>query len=216
MLANLDRRVDDAARLSESGNLEMAAIERLRDQEKSFAQNQSRLSPDDLRANIEDMLSEARAAQADLSGSNAPGQLRDDVNVIVGLLTEMRDANSAVGTTGYGPSVPATESGVPGYVTLDTSALQVLDDRVQRASDLAVDAAGGDFANRIAQFRDRVRDFEDRAASMTPDERRERIGRLLEDAQETQRNLAGRHVAAPLMDQWNAVVNLLVQMKNRS
>jgi hypothetical protein len=218
MLNNLDRRADDAVRLSESTDLEITQeIERLRDHVRSFEQDHARLSTDDTRTSIEDMLSEARAAQADLSGSTAPMQLRDDVNVIVGMLTEMRDANMPVGTTGYGPAVPGVDYGHPAYAAPGTSDLaRALDSRVARASDLAAEAAGGDFANRIAQFRDRLRDFDDRAAGMTAEDRHEAVDRLLKDAQQTQRDLAGHHVSAPLMDEWNSVVDLLVQLKDRS
>jgi methyl-accepting chemotaxis protein len=214
ILNDLDRRAEDAARLSESANLEIAPeIERLRDQVRSFRQSMDRLSPDDTRANIAHLLADARAVQADLAGSNAPGQLRDDVNSMVGTLVQMRDmtAEGVAGTRGYGP---APGIGTDRYATMDLPQLvREFDNLVSRASELAAQSDLDDVASEIARFRDKARDFDNSVASMSPEERREAIDRLLENAQKTQRNLARRHVSADLMTEWNAVVDLLVRLR---
>jgi hypothetical protein len=219
MINDLDRRADDAARLSESATLEIAPeIERLRDQVRSYRQRMDELSPLDRRANIAHMLTDARAAQADLAGSNAPAQLRDDVNAIVGTLVQMRDmtAEGAEGTGGYGPPPGAVDRAYPYPMTAMADFAQDLDARAVRASELAVRADYDDVANDISHFRDKTRDFYDREASMTRAERREAIDSLLRDAQKTQRDLAGRHVSSDLTSQWNGIVDLLVRMRDRS
>ncbi len=221
MVTDLDRRADDAARLSESANLEITPeIERARDQVRAYQQRMDELSLVDTRANIAHMLADARAAQADLAGSNAPAQLRDDINSIVGTLVQMRDmtAEGAEGTSGYGPPPVATDRDRNRYGTMDmTDFAQDLDVRAGRASELAVQSSDyDDIANDIAHFRDKTRDFSDREASMSRGERREAIDALLRDAQKTQRELARRHVSSDLTSQWNGIVDLLVRMRDRS
>lgn len=216
MINDLDRRADDAARLAETANLEIAPeIDRLRDQIRSYQQRMDDLSLVDRRASIAHMLADARAAQADLSGSDAPAQLRDDVNAIVGTLVQLRDMNTegAEGTRGYGPPPGVAPDR---YETMNVPDLvRELDSRVARASDLAARADLDDVANEISRFQDKARDFDYREASMPRSERREAIESMLRDAQNTQRDLARRHVSGDLVSEWNGIVNLLVRMRDR-
>ena len=215
MLNELDRRAQDAARLGEGANLEIAPdIERLRDQVRSFRESRDQLSPDDTRANIAHLLADTRAVQVDLAGSNAPGQLRDDVNSMMDLLGQMRDmmAEGMAGTRGYGP---APRIDTDRYATMDWPQLVgEFDNRVSRASALAARSDLDEVAGEIARFKDKARDFDTSVASLSSEERREAIDRLLEDAQKTQRNLARRHVSADLTTEWNAVVDLLVRLRD--
>jgi hypothetical protein len=217
MLTDLDRRADDAARLSESGNLEITPdIDRLRDQVRAFRQSMDELPPTDTRANVAHLLADARAVQADLAGSNASPQLRDDISSIVGTLVQMRDmtAEGTEGTSGFGPAPGiATDR----YATLDAPQLQrELDNRVSRASDLASQLDLDDVSSQISHFRDKAHDFNNNAANLSPEDRREAIDALLQDAQKTQRALAQRHVSADLMTQWSAIVDLLVRLRDAS
>ncbi len=223
MITDLDRRADDAARLAESANLEIAPeIDRLRDQIRSYRQSAERLSPSDTRANVTHMLVDARAVQSDLSGSNASGQLRDDVNAIVGMLAQMRDMNleRPEGTSGYGlPPGAVDRDDQPGpygrYATADTADLaRDLDARAARANALAVQSDYDDIANDISHFRGWTREVYDREASMSREDRREALDSLLKDAQKTQRDLARRHLSGDLAAQWDRVVDLLVRMRN--
>lgn len=213
IVTDLDRRVDDAARLSESANLEVAPeFDRLRDQVRSFQQGMDNLSPVDTRANIAHMLADARAAQADLAGSNAPAQLRDDVNAIVGMLVNMRDmtAEGTAGTNGYGAPPPMARDR---YETMDLPDLtRDLDTRVSRATQLATQGDYDQVSNDVAHFQDRLRDFEDRSADMSLRERHEAVDSLLKDAQNTQREIARRHVSADFANEWNGIVDLLARM----
>lgn len=222
VVADLDRRADDAARLSEGANLEVAPeIDRLRDQVRSYQQDMDQLSPADTRANIAHMLSDARAVQVDLSGSNAPPQLRDDVNAIVGMLVHMRDMSAEgaepaypEGTSGYGPPPGMTGDRVEAATIPDMA--QDLDGRATRATELATQYDLDEVSNDIAHFRDRVRDFDDRSPDLSPHERREAIDSLLRDAQKTQRDLASRHASTDLTAEWNGIVDLLVRMRDRT
>ncbi len=216
LLNDLDRRADDAARLSESANMEISPdVERLRDQVRTFEQNAPRLTPDDTRASIEQMLSEARGLQASLSGSNAPPRLVDDVNGMVDALAQMRNSHTVVGTSGYGVAGPAVGPGA--YADMDASQLtEELETRLSGISTMAGQYGSDDVSQSIAKFSDRVRDFDSRAPRMSQEDRRETVDSLLQDAQKTQRDLASRHVSSELVRQWNDVVDLLVQLRNRS
>ncbi len=224
MVSNLDRRADDAARLSESANLDIAPeIERLRDQVRSFQRDMDDLSPADTRANIAHMLSDTRAAQADLSGSNAPQQLREDVNAMAGMLEQMRDMTAEreefntphpAGTRGYGASPGVTGDRDEAFRVPDLA--RDLNRRVQRASEMARQYDLDDVSNDIAHIRDRVSDFANRAPNLSPHERRETIDGLLKDAQKTQRDLVSRHVASDLTSEWDGIVDLLLQMRTRA
>ncbi len=216
MVNDLDQRADDAARLSESANLEIAPeIDRLRDQVRSFRQGVDQFSPPDASARIARMLAGARDAQADLAGSNAPA-VRDDINAMVRTLVAMQDAVAAeapAGTSGYGSSPTATDRGESMDVV---NMARDLDAEAARANELAVQSSYySDVGNDIAHFRDRTRDFEDRAADLSRRERLDIVDGLLRDAQKTQRDLARRYVSGDLKDQWNSIVNLLVRMRDR-
>ncbi len=217
LLDELDRRSDDALRLSESGRLDVTPdIERLRNDVRSFERDASRRNADDTRENINRMLSEARAAQDSLSGSNAPSRLVDDVNVMVDTLTQLRDSNQAVGTSGYRNGYQAGAA-VGSYANMDVAQLtRELNERVADLSNFAGQDVSDDVTSRIAQFRDRVRDFDNRSARMSTEDRREAIDRLLQDAQTTQRDLAGRHVSTRLVNRWNDIVDLLMHLRDRS
>jgi hypothetical protein len=215
-LGDVDRRAADAVRLSESANLDITPdIERLRDELRSFEQDGPRMTPDDRRADLEQMLSQARAVQADLSGSNAPQQVRDDVDAVVDTLAQERDGETtAVGTSGYGPP---SASDRDAYAAMDVPQLvHELDNRVARAGDVTAPAGLDELSRRVADFANRVRDFDNRAAGMSPEDRRETVDGLLRDAQRTQRDLAGRHVSNDVMSRWNDVVNLLAYLRARS
>ncbi len=223
MVADLDRRADDAARLSEGANLEITSeIERLRDQVRSYQQRMDEFSATDTRANIAHMLADARAIQADLAGSNAPSQLRDDVNSIVGTLVQMRDMNAegAQGTSGYEqPYATDRDRDRDDYPVVDADFAQDLDARVGQARALATNAAGSDMddvRSDITHFQDRVRDFENRSTSMSREDRREALDSLLHDAQKTQRDMASHHVSGDLAAQWDGVVDMLLRARDRS
>lgn len=225
MINDLDRRADDAARLSESANLEITPqIERLRDQVRVYQRSMNDLSPADTRANIVNMLADARAVQSDLAGSNAPAQLRDDVSAIVGTLVHLRDltAEGAEGTGGYERPPRPVDRDRDEMIPRDRYGAAMsdfaldLDGRAGRANELAVQGDYDDVANDIAHFRDRTRDFYDREGSMSRTERRNAVDSLLQDAQKVQRSLARRHVSSDLTSEWNGIVDLLVRMRDRS
>lgn len=216
MLSDLERRAEDAARASESASLDVTPeIDRLRDQVRSFRQASDSLSTADTRANIARLLADARAAQADLAGSNASPRLRDDINAMVGTLVQMRDlAGEPVGTSGYGmgPGVASER-----YDMMDVPQLNLaLNRRLARASDLASQAEVGDVGDDIARFRDKAADFENNAASMSPQDRRDTAGHLLQDAQHVQRELADHNAPAELLNQWNAVVDIVARLRDAS
>ncbi len=228
MLADLDRRADDAVRLSQNTDLAAAAgILRLRDQIRSFARRAGSLSPAEHDADIREMLQDARTVQSQLATPDVPPQLRDDVSAMVGTLVHLRDMSgnhaeqrddrdrdTARGTAGYD-----NDTGIASdrYAMMDVPQLtSELTRRADRAARTAAQWNRDDGASEVSHFQDRVRDFNDRAASMDRDDRRSGLEDLLHDAQSTQRDLARRNAPADLVNQWNAVVDLLVRLRDAS
>jgi len=212
LLNDLDRRVNDALRLSERSSPSATAdLESLRDQVQRFARQADQLPPGDAQDRLARMLSDTRAVQRRLSTQNVPTQLRDDLNAMVGTLVQLRDL------TGEGVEATAGFGTRDRYAVMDPMQLsQELNRRAMRASELAADENLNDVSNKIAEFRDNVRDFDTKAGRMDRDERRDRLDHLLKDAQAVQRDLAQRRVSGNLVDQWNGVVDLVVRLRDAS
>ena len=212
LLDDLDRRVNDALRLSERSSLGATAdLESLRDQVRLFGRQADQLSAGDAQDRLARMLSDTRAVQRRLGTQNVPTQLRDDLNAMVGTLVQLRDLT--------GEGVEATAGFVDGdrYAVMDPMQLsQELNRRAMRASELAADENLDGVSNKIAKFRDKWRDFDAKAGRMDRDERRDRLDQLLKDAQATQRDLAQRRASGDLVEQWNSVVEVVVSLRDAS
>lgn len=217
LLQDLDRRADDAVRLSRDSYADAAPdLIRLRDQVRAFRDQADRLRLEDSRANILHLLADARAAQADLANEDAPPQLRDDINAMVGTLVQMRDmtADRAEGTSGR------VEPGIANdrFAMMDAPQLAA---ELNRRTDRAVEISNqydldSDTSSQISHFSDRLRDFNQNAATMDRDDRRSGLDSLLKDAQQAQRSLARRNAPVDLTNQWNAIVDLLVRLRDAS
>lgn len=217
LVADLYRRADNAVQLSENSYVAAAPeIVAFREEVIAFQRDADRFDRVDAHANILRMLDTARALQQRLVRESAPPQLRDDIAGIVGTLVQMRDmtAERVEGTTGYVEPGIATDR----YAMMDAPQLQSeLVRRTLRASEMAERSAfDADVARRIAHFRDELREFNNRATTLGRDDRHDRIDSLLEDAQRTQRELAKSSAPADLVEQWNAVVELLVKLRDVS
>ena len=212
LLNDLDRRVNDALRLSKRSSLGATAdLESLRDQVQRFGRHADQLSPGDAQDRLARMLSDTRAVQRRLSTENVPTQLRDDLNAMVGALVHLRDL------TGEGVEATAGFGTRDRYAVMDPMQLsQELNRRAMRASELAADENLNDVSNKISEFLDKFRDFDTKAGRMDRDERRDRLDNLLRDAQAAQRDLAQRRVSGDLVDQWNGVVELVVKLRDAS
>lgn len=212
LLNDLDRRVNDALRLSErSSHGATADLESLRDQVQLFERQANQLPPADAQDRLARMLSDTRAVQRRLSTQDVPTQLRDDLNVMVGTLVQLRDL------TGEGVDATGGFGTRDRYGVMEPMQLsQELSRRATRASQLAAGENLNDVSNRIADFQEKVHDFDAKAGRMDRDERRDRLDSLLKDAQATQRDLAQRRVSGDLVEQWNGVVDLVVRLRDAS
>ncbi len=235
IVADLDRRADDAVRLSQNTGIAAAPdILRLRDEIRSFRQRDNSLSTRDSNASVAQMLSDARSVQAQLATPDVPVQLRDDVSAMVGSLVHLRDmANNRVeGTTdrdrdrdrdydrdqARGTSGYENQAGIGSdrYAMMDVPQLtSELERQAAAASQIASQTDLDDIPSQMAQFRDRLRDF----TNISPtdrDRRRSSLEDLLHDAQGTQRDLARRNAPMDLVNRWNAVVDLLTRLRDAS
>jgi hypothetical protein len=84
------------------------------------------------------------------------------------------------------------------YAVMDPIQLaQGLNRRAMQASERAADENLNDVSNKVAEFRDTLRDFDTTAGRRDRDERRDCVGNLLKNAQAEQREPLGLPGATP-------------------
>jgi hypothetical protein len=213
-LARQAERAERLSRASSSGGVS-ADLAELRRQVDRLVDPVTDLAAPEAHDRIVALLFDAQQVQRRLSLENAPADLRDQVNAMVGTLVQMRNRTGAraAGMAGYdrpaasaAPSVPSE----PSQIMAD------LNQRTLRASELATDATLYELSGKLRDFRDKLREFDRMAPQMDRDARRDRLDSLLREAQERQRDLAEGGAPLAVVTEWNAVVDLLVRLRNAS
>lgn len=214
LLRDLARQAERAERLGRASSFGVASdLTELRRQVDAISDPAGRLSEAESHERVVRLLFDAQQVQRRLSEANAPADLRDQVNTIVGTLVRMRNLTGerAAGTAGYEPPLPSGRDVAAG----DRSALMTeLNQRTLRASELATDATLYELSGKLMDFRNKFREFDCLAAQMEPGDRRSRLDSLLREAQERQRDLAEQGAPLGLVSEWNAVVDLLARLRN--
>lgn len=212
---------DRAARLAqrrETGDFTPSLI-RFRDEARDFDtrlhENPS-LAPADVQVEVARLYQVAQEARSDLDRRNAPEWVRSEWNGIFTDVQRMRDmtGEAAAGTSGQdrGYAIDrdrdAGAYGAPSFSQLATD----LDQRAHSAATLADQLSIGDASSSVSRFAEHVSRFTRDADTLGPEDRQERAKSLLDEARDVQRSLTKHNATPELMDQWNGVIDDLVQM----
>lgn len=214
LLRDLASQAERAERLGRASSFGVASdLTELRRQVDAMSDPAGRMTVAESHERIVRLLFDAQQVQRRLNVDDAPADLRDQVNALVGLLVHMRNLTGerAAGTAGYEPPLPPGREIAAG----DWSALMTeLSQRTLRASELATDATLYELSGKLVNFRNKLQEYDRTASAMEPGDRRRRLDSLLREAQERQRDLAEHGAPLGLVSEWNTVVDLLVQLRN--
>jgi len=161
------------------------------------------------------LLFDAENLERRASVENAPADLREQVNALVGTLVQMRSLTGNSPAAAMGRERPV-ESDTGAFPSDPAQMLVELNQRTLRASELATDATLYELSGKLRDFRDRLREFDRMGPQMERSDRLGRLDSLLREAQERQRDLAEQHAPLAVVTEWNSVVGLLTHLRNAS
>jgi hypothetical protein len=185
----------------------------------------SKAKPDRLRRDLVRLAADSHAIERDVAGSSGARPAAADAWArVVRTLDVASNSTDAVGTSGSPrdearptdrdkarerdarsgdrPEGRPDAGGLPGE----------LERRVRRAETLADQADLGDAASRVDRFAERTTKLTDQFGALSVDERQDRAKRLLDEARQVQQSLTRQRASPELVDEWNAVIDVLTRM----